>query len=302
MKRNKKLKFWAMSIFLLTFGMSLFSCVEIATSVIQGLVELPGAAIQDVKQNSAIKNEASQLNGRNAKWRSELAYNKNKKGETLGTWYGINIPGWSNESFLQVVNLDNGVSTLNIWSSQRSGYAGTNYALVSSDDQPAGEISSIILKELGSTDYITYIVSYFFSTDGSSLTITDLGGLNHPLLKTGTYINSDAKKSANEKILEGYGALTVANISSEYSITMISVDGGRDIKFSKTYQVNLRPAASGIAGIMGGGSFDVGDIILGKKVVPIGDYVITIRWSNGAQSTDRLSVSSRGITTNVDQY
>jgi hypothetical protein len=292
---NKNLKLLGMFVLLLTLCLSLSSCFTLIATA----GYLIAGAGQDIKQNTAIKNELAQLGDRDARWRRELAYNTTKKGETYGNWYGMNIQGWDNDSFLQIANLVNGVSVLNILRS--SSYAFPNYALVSSDDKPAGETSFLTLKELGSTDNITYTVSYILSIDGSNFTITDLGGINHPILKTGTYLNSDAKKDANARVLAGYGTFTVRNISSNHSITMISINGGRDRIFSQTYQVNLSPAASGMAGMLGGGSFEVGDMIAGKKVIPIGDYELTLSWSNGAQTKERITITSSGSIGNYNQ-
>jgi hypothetical protein len=85
---------------------------------------------------------------------------------------------------------------------------------------------------------------------------------------------------------EGYEELSVSNRSQNLSIISIEVRGITDPTYTRSYQVSLRPASNAI---LPGGSFDIGEDKAGKKMVPIGEYEIILRWSNGAQSTHRVS-------------
>ena len=93
---------------------------------------------------------------------------------------------------------------------------------------------------------------------------------------------------------EGYGGLSIQNQNDTHRITMITVNGITDRTYSRNYQVNLAPKGSGMLAM--GGSFTMGDRIEGENLLPIGEYEITIRWSNGAESRHRNSVNnSRSI-------
>jgi hypothetical protein len=107
--------------------------------------------------------------------------------------------------------------------------------------------------------------------------------------------------STSSTVPEGYGQFTISNMSSNHSIVQITVNGGNEKKFSQTYQVNLRPKGSGMLAM--GGSKDIGEIVgdYYKPVVPIGNYEVTLRWSNGAQTTHRENITSRGIIANYNQ-
>jgi len=107
--------------------------------------------------------------------------------------------------------------------------------------------------------------------------------------------------SAAITLPEGYGEFTIQNISSNHSIVQITVIGGGDKKFSQTYQVNLRPKGNSLLSM--GGSKAIGEIVgdYRKPVVPIGDYEVTLRWSNGAQSDGRVTITSRGSIANYNQ-
>jgi len=259
---------------------------------------LIAAAAEDIKHASNLNKEASITGGNGINWRSELAYNesKNKDMDSTGLWYIGDIP-----MFLQNLSADsqyNGISVLYFF--QNTSYQ-CELSLVATDDKPIGEESSFTVKKLGEPENTTWTIKYILSVDGSSFNITDLGGLNSPPLRIGQYLNSEARKDANVRALEGYGTFTVKNISSNHSITMISINGGQNRRFSQTYQVNLSPAGSGVAGMLGGGSFDVGDVVAGKKVIPIGDYDLTLGWSNGAQTTYRVTITSSGLVGNYNQ-
>jgi len=98
----------------------------------------------------------------------------------------------------------------------------------------------------------------------------------------------DAARAARQAeiaaIREGYESLTVMNMNQSLSITAIQVRGITDPTYTRSYQVNLRPAGNAI---LGGGSFDIGEDKAGKNMVPVGEYEITLHWSNGAQSAHR---------------
>jgi len=259
---------------------------------------LISALAEDGIHASNLKKEADITGGKGISWRSELAYtaSKDKNMDSSGLWYIGDIP-----IILQNFSADsqyNGIAVMQCI--QNASYA-FELALVESSDNPAGEESSITVKKLGEPGNITWTIKYVLSLDGNSFNITNLGGLNSPPLMVGQYLTSDARKDANAKALEGYGPFTVKNISSNYSITQINIRGGQNGSFTKTYQVNLSPAASGVASMLGGGSFEVGDIVAGKKVIPIGVYELTLVWSNGARTTDRVTITSSGSMGNYNQ-
>ena len=274
-------------VLLLLYSLTFFSCL--------GLIS---AVAEDAKHISNIKKEASITGGKGIRWRSELVYteSKSKDFDSYGAWYIGDIPIVFEN--LSADSQYNGIAIM---------HCNYNYsyvfelALVESNDNPAGEGSSIKVKKLGEPDNITWTIKYVLSPDGNSFNITDLGGLNSPPLRVGQYLTSDARKDVNVRALEGYGTFTVRNISSNHSITQISINGGQYRRYTQTYQVNLRPAASGAAGMLGGGSFEVGDVVAGKKVIPIGDYELTLVWSNGARTTDRVTITSSGSTGNYNQ-
>lgn len=281
---KKKLITLVMLVLLLAFGLSLSSCFSLVSAI-----------SRDANYASALNREASMSNN-DANWRSELSYNtySNNDLDTAGAWYGSNIPGWTTSDWINFQNLSStgkykGVSPLNIL------MYGDVYALVSADDRPAGEESSFTLKVLGNSYGVTYTVRYILAADGNSFRIIDLGGINnHPLLKIGTYTRRNDTSGSNVAP-EGYGQLSVCNMNSNLNINMIIVKGVSDISYSRSYQVNISPRS----GILPGGSFELGDVISGKKYLPIGDYEITVHWSNGAQSSARTSVSNRGGILNL---
>ena len=90
---------------------------------------------------------------------------------------------------------------------------------------------------------------------------------------------------------EGYGTLTVTNNNSSLNITSIYVNGNN---FSQNYNVNLRK----------GSFFYVGNEVRGAEggkitVVPLGEYNITVIWSDGRQSSTRANVrNANGIGVN----
>jgi len=255
------------------------------------------AAIEEGKQLSALKKEAEITGGSGINWRSELTYDKShsKIIASIGLWYindiSVDFLNLSKESQYKGISIMRCV--------QNSSYVFA-FALVSKDDQPAGETSSFTIRRLGESGNNTWTIKYILSEDGKSINITDLGRLNSPPLRIGQYLNSDAQKDANKKALEGYGSFTVKNMSSNHSITQISLRGISNSTFSQTYQVNINPAASGAAGVLGGGSFQVGDIIAGKKVIPIGVYELTLVWSNGARTNEMVTITSTGLIGNYN--
>ena len=249
---------------------------------------LIAAASEDGKYASDLKKEATLTGGKGINWRSEIAYDesKNKNMDSTGTWYIDGIP--INFQNLSADSQYNGISIMRCI--QNNSYVFT-FALVETDDQPAGEESSFTIKKLGDSGDSKWIIKYILSVDGNSFDITDFGGLNSPPLRVGQYISSQANTAARNAALEGYAELTVTNMNSSLSISAISVNGNN---YSRNYQVNLRPSS----GMMPGGSYKVGDNVSGKTVVPVGNYSITVRWSNGAQSTQTASVTDRGIMIN----
>jgi len=257
---------------------------------------LISAIAQDAGHVSKLKKETAITGGNGINWRNDLVYNEDKKENRTGTWYLNDIP----VSFYTFGAESNyrGVSALHI---MQNGSLYCELALIAKDDKPAGEVSTITVKKLGEAVNNTWIIKYILAVDGRSFNITDLGGLNSPPLRTGQYLNSDAVKDANAKALEGYGSFTVKNVSSNYSITQIIINGEQSLHFSRTYQVNLNPSASGAVGMLGGGSFEVGDVIAGKKVIPIGAYELTLVWSNGVRTTHRVTITSRGSIGNYNQ-
>jgi len=103
----------------------------------------------------------------------------------------------------------------------------------------------------------------------------------------------DAARAARQAEIaaarEGFEALTVLNRSQNLSITQIQVRGITDPSYTRSYQVNLRPATNAV---LGGGSFDIGEDKAGKKMVPIGEYEVTLLWSNNGRSTHRMRSNS----------
>jgi len=291
---KKRLVLSVTVVLLLLCGITFLSC---ATLIDLGAT-LAVAAVVDGNHASNLKKEASLTGGKGIRWRSELAYDesKDKDMDSVGLWYIGDIP-----IVLQNLNVDsqyNGIAVMHCI--QKNSYT-FELALVESNDNPAGEESSITVKKLGEPDNITWTIKYVLSSDGNSFDITNLGGLNSPPLRVGQYLTPDARKDANVRALEGYGSFTVKNTSSKHSITQISISGGQNRQFTQTYQVNLSPAASGTAGMLGGGSFEVGDVIAGKKVIPIGVYELTLVWSNGARTNNRVNITSSGLIGNYNQ-
>jgi len=257
--------------------------------ILSSCFTLGAAAVQDIKNINQLKSEAAMTSGDSPNWRSELTTRdvNNKDIISSGGWRGG--AGWTSSDFMHFQNMTqekwNGVSRIVF-------NKGDSFGLVSADNQPAGATSSLTLKVLGSSDNVIYTIKYNLAINGNSFTIIDLGGIIHPLLRMGTYTSTSS--SGNNEALAGYGELTVINMNSNLSINMININGGPNNSFSKSYPVNLRPSS----GILSGGSYKVGDVISGKTVVPIGNYEITVRWSNGVQSTQRATVSNSGIMVN----
>ena len=143
--------------------------------------------------NSQLRRERNQFGDSGAEWRTELVFSTERqpKGvDATGIWYG---QGWNRQNtYLRFQNLSrdgryNGVSSLQ-FINLGAFSGGGDFALVSANNRPAGEISTMTLKKLGSSDGVTYIVSYILAADGNSFRITDLGGINnHPLFRLETY-------------------------------------------------------------------------------------------------------------------
>jgi len=295
---RKKLVLSVTVVLLLLYGITFFSCSTLINLGVNLAVAGVQAGVEDGKHVSNLKKEAAITGGRGIKWRSELAYeeSKNKDMDSTGLWYIVDIP-----IILQNLSVDsqyNGIAVMH--SIQNKTYT-LELALVESNDNPAGEESSITVKKLGEPNNTTWTIKYVLSVDGKSFNITDLGGLYSPPLRVGQYLTSDARKDANVRALEGYGSFTVTNINSNYFITQININGGRNRNFTQTYQVNLSPAARNALGMLGGGSFEVGDVIAGKKVIPIGDYELTLVWSNGVRTTHKVTITSSGLIGNYNQ-
>lgn len=284
---KKRLVLSAMVIMVLFITLTFCSCFSFIS-----------ALAKDSRHASNMKNEATITGGKGISWRSELSYDESKDKDinSSGFWYIGAIPIILQNS--RANSQYNGIAVM--YCIQNDSYV-FELALVESNDQPAGEESSFTVKNLGESGNNTWTVKYILSADGNSFNIIDLGGLKASPLRIGQYLNSDAIKDANARALAGYGSFTVKNKSSDYSITMISISGGQSKKFSQTYQVNLKPASGGLAGVLGGGSFEVGDVVAGKKVIPIGDYVLTLGWSNGKNTTQKVTITSSGSIGYYDQ-